>query len=164
MEPTGLIWPASVPVMWTFAYLQKIAVTMAVLWNFFPKFWLLKILLQPVNRAVSKLISSRACWPHLRRSTHHDWTRTVYYSLVAILPSVLWHCWLGVRKSIRPVKIERWGVDVLSLWSEVQIVYIWFSWCHCHPKTPSSLASFLSRLVLYLSGTGLPRMSWKGGN
>ena len=24
---------------------------------------------------------------------------------------VLWHCWLGVQKSIRPVKIEWWGVD-----------------------------------------------------
>jgi len=28
-------------------------------------------------------------------------------------PSVLWHCWLGVKKSIRPVKIERWGVGVV---------------------------------------------------
>ena len=25
---------------------------------------------------------------------------------------------------------------------------IWSSWCRCHPKTPSSLASFKSRLVL----------------
>ena len=36
----------------------------------------------------------------------------------------------------------------LSLWSEVQTVCIWSSWCQCHPKTPSSLASFKSRLVL----------------
>jgi len=36
----------------------------------------------------------------------------------------------------------------LSVWSEVQIVCIWSSWCHCHPQTPSSLASFKSRLVL----------------
>ena len=35
-----------------------------------------------------------------------------------------------------------------SVWSEVQIVCIWSSWCHCHPKTPPSLASFKSRLVL----------------
>ena len=27
--------------------------------------------------------------------------------------SVLWHCWLGVRKSIRPVNIKWWGVDVV---------------------------------------------------
>jgi len=36
----------------------------------------------------------------------------------------------------------------LSVWSEVQIVCIWSSWCHCHPKSPSSLASFKSRLAL----------------
>ena len=29
------------------------------------------------------------------------------------LPSVLWHCWLGIRKSIRPVKIEWWSVGVV---------------------------------------------------
>ena len=36
----------------------------------------------------------------------------------------------------------------LSVWSEVQIVCIWSSWCHCRPQTLSSLASFKSRLVL----------------
>ena len=36
----------------------------------------------------------------------------------------------------------------LSICSEVQIVCVWSSWCHCHPRTPSSLASFKSRLVL----------------
>ena len=25
------------------------------------------------------------------------------------MPSVLWHCWFHIRKSIRPVKIEWWG-------------------------------------------------------
>ena len=30
----------------------------------------------------------------------------------------------------------------------MQIVCIWSSWCHCHPKTPTSLASFKSTLVL----------------
>jgi len=34
------------------------------------------------------------------------------YEVPSIL-SVLRRCWLGVRKSIRPVKIERWGVDVV---------------------------------------------------
>ena len=37
-----------------------------------------------------------------------------------------------------------------SVWSKVQIVCIWSSQCQCHPKTPSSLASFKSRLVLPL--------------
>ena len=29
------------------------------------------------------------------------------------VPSVIWHCWLGARKSIRHVKIEWWGVGVV---------------------------------------------------
>jgi len=33
----------------------------------------------------------------------------------------------------------------LSAWSEVQTACIWSSWCHCHPQTPSPLASFLSQ-------------------
>ena len=36
-------------------------------------------------------------------------------------------------------------VNWLSVWSEVQIVYIW---SNCHPQTPSPLASFKSGLVL----------------
>ena len=29
------------------------------------------------------------------------------------LPSVLWCCWLGGRKGIRPVKTERWGAGMV---------------------------------------------------
>jgi len=57
---------------------------------------------------------------------------------------VMW-CWWGhpaFKKLIAGV------LAWLSVWSEVQIVCIWSSWCHCHPQTPSSLASFKSRLVL----------------
>jgi len=54
------------------------------------------------------------------------------------------------RKSIRPVEKMSDGVLVwLSAWSELQIVCIWSSWCHCIPN-PQSLASFKSRLVLPL--------------
>ena len=63
------------------------------------------------------------------------------------LRSVLWHCRLGVRKNIRPVKMSDEVLAWLSVWSEVQIVCIWSSWCHCHPKIPSSLAWFKSILV-----------------
>ena len=52
---------------------------------------------------------------------------------------MLWRCWLGGRKGIRPVK--NW---VVGVWSEVQTC-IWSSWCHCHSL---SLASVKSRLVL----------------
>ena len=61
------------------------------------------------------------------------------------MPSVLWHCWLGSRKSIRPVEQLRGRVLAwLSVWSKVQTC-IWPSWCHCHSL---SLASVKSRLVL----------------
>ena len=71
------------------------------------------------------------------------------------LPSVLWHCWLDIMKSTWPVKIiewwgvgmvicQEWGADCLHM---VQLMPL-------HPKTPSSLASFKSRLVL-------PLLSWK---
>jgi len=57
---------------------------------------------------------------------------------------MLWCCWLGGRKGIRPVK--NW---VVGCWrgymsGEVQTC-IWPSWCHCHSL---SLASVKSRLVL----------------
>jgi len=39
--------------------------------------------------------------------------RAVKRVCVYYVPSVLWHCWLGIRKSIRPVKIEWWGVGVV---------------------------------------------------
>ena len=68
-------------------------------------------------------------------------------------PSVLWRCWLGSRKGIRPVKKLSGGVLAwLSVWSEVQTC-IWPSWCHFHSL---SLASVKSRLVL----TFWYRLTW----
>ena len=59
--------------------------------------------------------------------------------------SVLWRCWLGGRKGIRPLKKLSGGVLAwLSVWSKVQTC-TWPSWCHCHSL---SLASQKSRLVL----------------
>jgi len=46
------------------------------------------------------------------------------------LPSVLWRCWLGGRKGIRPVKTEWWDAGVV-IWYEVQTC-ISPSRCHCH--------------------------------
>jgi len=57
----------------------------------------------------------------------------------SLRPSVLWHCWFGVRKNTRPVVIcLQQGADCLHM---VQLMPL-------HPKTQSSLASFNSRLVL----------------
>ena len=56
----------------------------------------------------------------------------VQLSSYLAIPSVLWRCWLGGRKGIRPVKKLSGGVLAwLSVWSEVQTC-IWPSWCQCH--------------------------------
>jgi len=50
------------------------------------------------------------------------------------LPSVLWHCWLVIRKTIQSVKNEWWGVGmVICLERGACMICIWSSWCHCHP-------------------------------
>ena len=46
--------------------------------------------------------------PHLNR----DWFYLSYLPSV-LLPSVLWCCWLGSRKGIRPVKTEWWGAGMV---------------------------------------------------
>ena len=61
------------------------------------------------------------------------------------MPSVVWCCWLGIRKSIKSVKnLSGGNLAWLSVCSKVQTC-IWPSWCHCHSM---SLASVKSRLVL----------------
>jgi len=37
----------------------------------------------------------------------------LYVLCLYVLPSVLWHCWLGVRKSIQSVKNDWWDVGVV---------------------------------------------------
>ena len=83
---------------------------------------------------------------------HYSALGSVVYFFHAYSVSVLWSCWLGGRKGIRPVKKLSGGVLTwLSVWSEVKTC-IWPSWCHCHSL---SLASVKSRRF-YLSGTGSP--------
>ena len=77
------------------------------------------------------------------------------------VPSVLWHCWLGGRKGIRPVKI--W---VVGCWRG------YLSRARCRLAYDPADATAIPKLYLlphlnpdwlYLSGTGLPRLSWKRG-
>ena len=51
----------------------------------------------------------------------------------------------------------------LSVRSEVQIVCICSSWCYCFPK-PHHLLPQLNPDWFYLSGTDIPRLSWKRGH
>jgi len=93
-------------------------------------------------------------WPRLTVSTKEQsgvflvvLLKKSLMQLLQHVHSVLWHWWLGIRKNIQPVTIEWWGVGVV-ICLERGADCIWSSWCHCHPQTPSSLASFKSRLVL----------------
>jgi len=46
----------------------------------------------------------------------------------------------------------------LSVWSEVQVIYIWSSWRHCHPI----ISCFITIKIWFkLSGAGLSRLSRK---
>jgi len=88
------------------------------------------------------LIRQETPLPQTNQLSHLDlsWIcRTVVSALLCA--SVLWRCWIG---GIRPLKTERWGAGVVSVWSKVQTC-IWPSWCHCNSL---SLASVESRLVL----------------
>ena len=75
--------------------------------------------------------------------------------------TVLWHCWLGARKSIWPVKIKWWGVGVvICLERDTDCL-------HNGPadatasQNPHHLLPRLNPDWFYLSHTGLPRLSWK---
>jgi len=73
--------------------------------------------------------------------------------------SLLWHCWLGIRKSIRP-KTQMMYVVLVGLsgtrcrWSAYGSYDV--------TATPLSHASLKIRMV-YHFGVGLPRLSSKKG-
>jgi len=64
------------------------------------------------------------------------------------VPLVLWHCWLGIRKSIRPVKTEWWGVCVvICLERDADCLHM-VQLMPLPSHNPVIFASFKSRLVL----------------
>jgi len=99
--------------------------------------------------------SNRKNWEQeLKNKNWYCWEVMVW-----LLPSVLWRCWLGGRKGIRPVKKLSGGVLAwLSVWSEVHTC-IRPSWCRCHSLSLASLKSRLVSLVPAHLGSpqGLPR-------
>ena len=55
--------------------------------------------------------------------------------ICACLCTICLHCsvlWCS-SKGIRPVKTEWWGIGVVICLKWLQMICIWFSWCHCHP-------------------------------
>ena len=79
-------------------------------------------------------------------------TNYIYLLNTLMMPSLLWRCWLGVRKGIGPVKIWVMRCWCGYLWSKVQIACVWFSWCHCHSIISASAKSRMA----YPSGTDSP--------
>ena len=75
------------------------------------------------------------------------------------LPSVLWRCWLGGRKGIRPVKNLSGGVLAwLSVWSKVQTC-LQPSCCHCLSLSlPLVKSSFV--LSAHLGSPGKRAVKW----
>jgi len=83
--------------------------------------------------------------------------------LVVLSALLLWHCWFGVRKSIRPIKIEWWGAGMV-IWLEqradcLHMVQLMPLPSHNHTHCPQSGNSELFQH----SGIGLPGLSWKRG-
>jgi len=69
-----------------------------------------------------------------------------------------WRCWLGVRKGIRPVKkFSHVVLAWLSAWSEVQMICIWASCCHCQPITSCIIKIQSGLTFLVLAYPGCPR-------
>ena len=77
----------------------------AICWRCQLHLWLLnKCLLSKVKSNLCR------CILYVALCTWHWPVRQIH------LPSVLWHCWLGIRKNIEPVKIDWWGSGmVISL-------------------------------------------------
>jgi len=57
------------------------------------------------------------------------------------MPSVLWRCWLGGRKGIRPAKNLFFSVCFFLSYDNQTCM--WPSWCHCH-----SLVSCFSKIQI----------------
>ena len=90
--------------------------------------------------------------------TMQDWIELNFYRLDS--QTVLWHCWLGARKSTRPVKIEWWGVGVdICLERGADCLHM----VQLMPLHPHHLLPHLNPDWFYLSCTGLPRLSGKRG-
>jgi len=79
------------------------------------------------------------CHAKLQR---HSWRICfVYICLTGNWPSVLWRCWLGGRKSVRP---EQWGAGVVICLERGADLHM----AQLMPLHSLSLASVKSRLVL----------------
>jgi len=90
-----------------------------------------------------------------------SWLCSAFYSLVLCLQCFDTVGWASGRAS-GLYKLSDEVLVWLSVWSEVQIVCIWSSRCHCIPK-PHHLLPHLNPDWFYLSGTDLQLVAWHSG-
>jgi len=78
--------------------------------------------------------------------------RTIHFFDVqpTITMTLFFQCSIGSKKMSD--EVLAW----LSVWSEVQTICKWFSWCHCHP-----IISCFIKIQINISGGGSPRLSWR---
>jgi len=106
----------------------------------------------PINREIKLLKSQIWCvlvllWLANMLGSWHSVAVLFVVSVACVEPSVLWHCWLGIRKSILPVK--NWVGCWHGYLSGVR--FKWFAYGPADAiATPSSLASLKSRMALPL--------------
>ena len=106
--------------------------------------------ISPARRHTRALAMAAHCW-RVAASPTRTWNLSSFILQVSCSSLVdAFTLLVGHREGYPACKSCDEVLVWLSAWREVQIVCIWSSWCHCHPKTPSSLASFKSRLVLPL--------------
>ena len=108
---------------------------------------------QSLKTLVWDLINMQNVLNHVSdRSSHLTGKQQIFFTIWSIVPSVLWRCWLGGRKGIRPVKKMSGEVLTwLSVWSEVQT-------CICPADATATHCLLLQQNPdwFYLSGTGPP--------
>ena len=97
-----------------------------------------EILIGSSRRRLARHLAAVSCRDARHRNQHRLVQATAGGSVA--------ECWTQAQKG--QLQIAAATLSGNSLRQTVQIVCIWSSCCHCHPKTPSSLASFKSRLVL----------------
>jgi len=119
--------------------------------------------ISPARRHTRALAMAAHCW-RVAASPTRTWNLSSF--ILQVSCSSLYDAFtllVGHREGYPACKSCDEVLVWLSAWREVQIVCIWSSWCHCHPKTPSSLASFKSRLVLPLWCRLTQVFFWKRG-
>jgi len=105
---------------------------------------------------VAEPCNAEHCW--LSEWRNFWYFLAVFYYVVAVpAPAVFWHCWLVVRKTIRPVKKFSDEVLVrLSVWIEVHMICIRSSWCYCHPVISHFIKIQIGLTFLVLAYPGCP--------